>query len=153
VAPEEIAGRLPLLNAVLKEVMRIRPTSSTGMERVVPEGGRMVAGVFLPGCSLVSVPIAAIHHDGSIFEDPEKFDPQRWLRLEAKELMDYYIPFSLGSRGCAGRPFAMMEMCKTMATLLRRYKIERMIEGPSEEREGFIVKITECKVRITLREA
>lgn len=68
VAPEEVAGRLPLMNAVLKEVMRIRPTSSTGMERVVPEGGRMVAGVFLPGGSLVSVPIAAIHHDGSIYE-------------------------------------------------------------------------------------
>jgi len=136
----------------LKEVMRIRPTSSTGMERVVPEGGRTVAGVFLPGGSLVSVPIVAIHHDASIYENPEKFDPQRWLKPEAKDLMDYYIPFSLGSRGCAGRPFAMMEMCKTMATLLRMYKFERMAVGPSEEREGFIVKITECKVRISLRE-
>ena len=46
VAPEKVIGRLPLMNAVLKEVMRIRLTSSTGIERVVPEGGRMVAGVF-----------------------------------------------------------------------------------------------------------
>lgn len=68
VASEDVAGKLPLLNAVLKEVMRIRPTSSTGLERVVPEGGRMVAGVFLPGGCLVSVPIVAIHHDGDIFE-------------------------------------------------------------------------------------
>jgi benzoate 4-monooxygenase len=68
VANEQVVGRLPLLNAVLKEVLRIRPTSSTGLERVVPEGGRMVAGVFLPAGTLVSVPIVAIHHDRSVYE-------------------------------------------------------------------------------------
>jgi benzoate 4-monooxygenase len=46
----------------------------------------------------------------------------------------------------------MMEMCKTLATIFRRYRFERMIEGPSEVREGFVVKITECNVRISLRE-
>ena len=68
VAPDEVASRLPLLNATLKEVMRFRPTSSTGLERVVPEGGRIIGDVlFPPGC-LVSVPIVAIHHNGTIFE-------------------------------------------------------------------------------------
>ncbi|KAE9365924.1 cytochrome P450 [Stipitochalara longipes BDJ] len=151
VANEQVASRLPLLNAVLKEVMRIRPTSSTGLERAVPEGGRMVAGVFLPGGTLVSVPIVAIHHDESVYEQPEIFDPHRWLRPEAKALTDYYIPFSIGSRGCAGKGFAMMEMNKTFATLLRRFKFERAISKKSEEREGFVVKIMECEVKISLR--
>lgn len=39
---------LPLLNAALKEVMRIRPTSSTGLERVVPKGGKRIAGMWFP---------------------------------------------------------------------------------------------------------
>lgn len=30
---------LPVLNAVLRETMRVRPTSATGLERVTPEGG------------------------------------------------------------------------------------------------------------------
>jgi benzoate 4-monooxygenase len=68
VAPEEMAGRLPLLGAVLKEVMRIRPTSSTGPERVVPDGGKIVGGVFIPGGTLVSLPLVAIHHDEAIYE-------------------------------------------------------------------------------------
>lgn len=78
VASEGVVGRLPLLNAVLKEVMRIRPTSSTGLERVVPEGGRMVAGVSLPAGTLVSVPIVAIHHDSTIYEAgaPPNFNVQ-----------------------------------------------------------------------------
>lgn len=49
------------------------------------------------------------------------------------------------------RSFAIMEILKTLATLFRSFKFERAILGPSEEREGFVVKITECKVKISLR--
>ncbi len=48
VAREDVAGKLPLLMACLKETMRWRPTSSTGLERVTPKGGRVVAGRLLP---------------------------------------------------------------------------------------------------------
>jgi benzoate 4-monooxygenase len=67
VAPEDLSGKLPLLNAILKEVMRLRPTSSTGLERVVPEGGRTISGEFVPAGSLISVPTVAIHHNPSIY--------------------------------------------------------------------------------------
>lgn len=39
---------LPVLNAVIRETMRFRPTSATGLERVTPKGGKIVAGRFLP---------------------------------------------------------------------------------------------------------
>lgn len=39
---------LPVLNAILRETMRIRPTSATGLERVTPAGGAIVAGRFIP---------------------------------------------------------------------------------------------------------
>jgi hypothetical protein len=40
-------------------------------------------------------------------QNPEKFDPQRWLKPAAKELLDYYIPFSVGSRACPGRVYVL----------------------------------------------
>lgn len=49
------------------------------------------------------------------------------------------------------RSFAMMEMSKALATLFRLFKFERTISKESEEREGFILKITECEVKISLR--
>jgi benzoate 4-monooxygenase len=48
VASDKIAGSLPLLNATLKEVMRVRPTSAIGLERVTPLGGRVISGRFIP---------------------------------------------------------------------------------------------------------
>jgi benzoate 4-monooxygenase len=67
VAADAIAGKLPLLNATLKEVMRLRPTSSAGLERVIPEGGKTIAGAFVPGGYLISVPIVAIHHNPAVY--------------------------------------------------------------------------------------
>ena len=40
---------MPFLNAVMREVMRVRPTSSTGLERVIPPGGKVIAEIFIPG--------------------------------------------------------------------------------------------------------
>ncbi|KAF2501404.1 cytochrome P450 [Lophium mytilinum] len=151
VASEEVSGKLRLLNATLKEVMRLRPTSSTGLERVVPEGGRVVAGTFIPAGFLVSVPTVAIHHNTQIYRNPEKLDPQRWLVEDASDLTNYFVPFSTGPRACVGRNFAWMEMLKTLATIFRLFQFERTISVPSESREGFFVKVIECNVRVGLR--
>jgi benzoate 4-monooxygenase len=52
---DRVLQNLPLLNATLREVMRIRPTSATGLERVVPKGGKSITGVYFPaGVSLPS---------------------------------------------------------------------------------------------------
>jgi benzoate 4-monooxygenase len=48
VADEELASKSALLNAMIKETLRLRPTSSTGLERIVPAGGRNIAGNFYP---------------------------------------------------------------------------------------------------------
>jgi benzoate 4-monooxygenase len=41
--------------------------------------------------------------DERIFKDPEVFRPERWLEPDAKELLDYFLPFSQGPRACIGR--------------------------------------------------
>jgi len=36
------------------------------------------------------------------FENPEKFEPERWLGENAKALDKYFVPFSKGPRSCLG---------------------------------------------------
>lgn len=83
VAPDSVTQDLPLLGAALKESQRLIPTSSTGLERVVPNGGAEIAGCHFPeGVStlngsfemltrvqtLVSVLTTAVTHDSEIYE-------------------------------------------------------------------------------------
>ena len=48
VPPNRIITEMPFLNSVLREVMRIRPTSATGLERITPAGGRTITGKYIP---------------------------------------------------------------------------------------------------------
>jgi len=63
-----------------------------------------------------------LHHNPKLWEDPEKFDPERWLAKDGvkKKYHAYqYIPFLLGPRNCIGSKFALMEAKIILATVLR----------------------------------
>ncbi|GAQ45920.1 Cytochrome P450 [Aspergillus niger] len=105
VADFKAVESLPVLNAILRETMRFRPTSATGLERVTPKGGKVVAGRFLPEGTLVSVPTLDIHHNPVAFKDPEKFNYERWLGEDAPKLLEAFFPFSAGPRACIGRKY------------------------------------------------
>lgn len=36
------------------------------------------------------------------FENPKKFEPERWLAKDAAALDKYFVPFSKGPRSCLG---------------------------------------------------
>jgi benzoate 4-monooxygenase len=55
VADFQTVNQLPVLNAVVRETMRLKPTSSTGLERVTPPGGKVIAGIFIPEGVSISV--------------------------------------------------------------------------------------------------
>ncbi|KAI1505314.1 cytochrome P450 [Biscogniauxia marginata] len=146
----EVSG-LPFLLAVLREVMRFRPTSATGLERVTPRGGKVIAGQFIPEMTVVSVPTCGVMSDPGIFDSPAEFKPDRWLEPNAGNLMEYFFPFSTGPRACIGRNFAWMEILKAMVIIFKLFDIERVADEPTVIREGFFNKATECKVLIRRR--
>jgi len=110
--------QLVLTRAVTEETMRLYPpapmmgrqaaAATTLGEATVPEG------------ALVVIPIFALHRHRRLWEDPDRFDPERFLpgRRE-KILRTQFMPFGFGQRTCIGASFAMMEAVAVLATLLR----------------------------------
>ncbi|KPI34745.1 Benzoate 4-monooxygenase [Cyphellophora attinorum] len=137
VAPRGVAAALPYLMATIRESQRMFPTSSIGLERVIPEGGRTICGQRLPAGTLISSPLGCALKDPRIFDQPDQFDPERWLGADSKELMTHFHPFSLGPRVCLGRAFATYEMVKTLATFIRLFDFESASPSPPQRSEGF----------------
>lgn len=43
-----------------------------------------------------------LHMNDSIFEEPKRFVPERWLAPDASGLDSWLVPFSRGPRMCLG---------------------------------------------------
>lgn len=71
--------------------------------------------------------IYGVHHSSEYWNDPEKFDPERFTADNKKLQTPFsFMPFGGGPRLCIGNSFALMEMQLVLAMMIKRYKIEVM---------------------------
>jgi benzoate 4-monooxygenase len=77
---------------------------------------------------VVAVPPYSVHRDASLYPEPEKFNPCRWLdkdnAIQLNALKNYNIPFSTGPRACLGRHIAIVELQILIASLVQRFDME-----------------------------
>ncbi|KAL0937451.1 toxin biosynthesis cytochrome p450 [Colletotrichum truncatum] len=103
---------LSYLNAVGEEALRLGPPGPGTFPRVVPEGGRMVCGQFVPGGYSVGVHHLSVNRSPANFCEPDSFHPERWLgdeRFESDK-KSAAQPFSFGPRNCIGKNLAYAEI-------------------------------------------
>ena len=113
-------GKLPLLDRVIKESMRVLPPVPIH-PRIVAEDTE-VGGHRMPAGSEVWLSIFHMHHEDAVFPEPRRFLPRRWET--AKPTVYEYNPFSAGPRMCIGASFATMEIKIVLATMLQRFRFE-----------------------------
>ncbi|KAJ5938236.1 hypothetical protein N7454_004578 [Penicillium verhagenii] len=135
---------VPYLDAVLNEGMRLCPTIPDGMRRQVPSDGATIAGRFVPGGMVVSVPPFAAYRASRNFSHAAEFAPERWLGegSSSSRFQDdskiAFNPFSLGAHNCPGQNLAWLELRIILARLLWRYdlSIPPGVELPRWEEQG-----------------
>jgi cytochrome P450 len=115
--------RLAFCTRVFREAMRLYPPLMMFPRRSLEEVE--ICGTLLAPKTLTFVSAYAQHYRADVYEDPDRFDPDRWLPArEALRPKSSYLPFSAGPRFCIGIHFAMMEGPIVLATLLRRWRFE-----------------------------
>jgi cytochrome P450 len=66
-----------------------------------------------------------MHRDARFYQDPERFQPDRWTaEFEASLPKFAYFPFGGGARQCIGEQFAWMEGVLVLATIAQRWQFE-----------------------------
>ncbi|KAG9570747.1 cytochrome P450, partial [Aureobasidium melanogenum] len=115
--------RLPYLDAVVKEGLRVFPPIPMSFPRYTPDSGTTLDGYYIPGHVIVSCQPFTLHKDPVVFPSPEKFDPQRWLEEKGElERNRMFFAFSQGARGCIGKHLALAEMKILLREVYEEYK-------------------------------
>lgn len=75
--------------------------------------------------TVVILLIYHLHHNPELWQNPEKFDPDRFAPDKSKNRpSNHYLPFGAGPRMCIGNHFAMMEMQLVLPLLVRDFDYE-----------------------------
>ncbi len=87
----------------------------------------------IPANTLVLPQISAVMSDPTVFTDPMRYDPNRFLDSDKKDLRrninENFVAFGLGKRQCAGEELARMELFLILANLLQTYELRPKVDG------------------------
>ncbi|MEH2193199.1 MAG: cytochrome P450 [Nostoc sp.] len=113
--------RLPYLNAVCSETLRLYPVAMSALSRLVKSPLQIGQYNFEPGTILIPS-IYLTHHREDLYPESKQFKPERFLERQFSP--SEYLPFGGGNRRCIGMAFALFEMKLVLATVLSRWQME-----------------------------
>ncbi len=117
--PNTIA-KLPYLNAVCSETLRIYPVALITFPRRVKSPLELMGYQFEPDTLLTGC-IYLTHQREDLYQEHKCFRPERFLE---RQFSPYeYLPFGAGSRRCLGAAFAVFEMKLVFSTILREKQL------------------------------
>jgi cytochrome P450 len=175
----EALRKLPFLNAVCQETLRICHPIPAGLPRLVPKGGGVICGHFIPEFvsvflsfdvnfevieitdlfqTHVTVNPTAISFSADNYARPNVFLPDRFLPESlrpsefASDTRFNQYPFSLGTRNCMGQPLALAEIRLVLAKMVWNFDIEAAPGGTLDwlSQKTFIV-VEKKPVKILLK--
>src|SRR5262249_62406045 len=107
---------------VIEEVVRLYPP--TWLAAGSSLGEDTLDGYALPSGALVLLSPYLTHRHPLFWEEPERFDPNRFVPARAAGRHPFaYLPFGGGPRRCIGSSFATLAMQLIVAPVVHRYRL------------------------------
>lgn len=145
---------LPVTDSTILEILRISSIVPMGTTHA-PTRDIELNGFHLPKHVQVVPLLHSVHMDPTLWDEPEKFNPSRFINSEGKVTKpEYFLPFGVGRRMCLGEILARMELFLFFSSLLHSFDIS-VPEGESlpslEGVAGVTISPKEYKVSLKPR--
>ena len=114
---------------VIAETMRMYPPIWSLARRA--EADDVIGGHDIKAGDTVLLWVYVAHHDPRYWDEPGRFDPDRFASERAKARAPYsYLPFGGGKRACIGSSMSQIEGALALSLLLRKFDLEYAGDGP-----------------------
>jgi len=134
----ENVKNLKYLGMCLDETLRLYPPA-TVITREVQRDVELIKDIFIPKDSVLAFNVWCIHHNPNYWNEPEKFEPERFSEENMKNIKPYsYLPFGLGPHICIGQKFALTEAKIVAAKILQKFTLKIVNENDVEKNDFFI---------------
>jgi cytochrome P450 len=115
-------SKLRYTERVVKEAMRLYPPAWAIVRNSLKDCE--IGGYRVPAGATLMMSQWVMHRDPRYFEQPERFNPDRWLDERVKGALKFaYFPFGGGPRTCIGAALATMEAVLVLAAIAQKYQI------------------------------
>ena len=118
--------RLPYTRAVITESLRLAPPAYAIGRRAIRDC--TIGGYFIPAGSNMHLFLFPNHRDERYFPEADRFQPERWLHPQPPRPRCAYMPFSAGTRDCAGEGFAQLSLTFALASIAQRWRLDLVSE-------------------------
>jgi cytochrome P450 len=115
-------ARLLFTRAVLDEALRLYPPAWIFEREALADD--QIGGYRVRRGTMVAMCPYAMHRHRSFWEDPQRFDPDRFSSPSATRPKYAYLPFGGGPRLCIGNTFALMEAQIILAMVAAEWKLD-----------------------------
>ncbi|WCJ17994.1 cytochrome p450 81d1 [Euphorbia peplus] len=141
---ESDVSRLPYFQCVINEVMRLYPTAPLLLPHESLEECH-VGGFRVPCGTMILVNQWAIQNDPNVWDEPQKFKPERFMGFDALKDGFKLSPFGAGRRKCPGEGLALRMIGSTLGSALQCFDFERIGKEMVDMTEGFGLTMPRAK--------
>ncbi|CAH9132332.1 unnamed protein product [Cuscuta epithymum] len=134
VVKESDLDSIPYIRCIVNETLRMHPAAPLLLPHFSSEDST-VAGFHVPQETILVVNAWGIHRDPTVWEEPEVFNPDRFIGGGWKSGCKF-IPFGSGRRRCPGENLALRVLDLAVASLLQCFEWEKVDVLKTTESEG-----------------
>ncbi|MFI5775544.1 cytochrome P450 [Nocardia sp. NPDC051570] len=141
--------RLEFTKRVITESLRLWPPG--WMATRITTSDTQLGDYTLPRDTTMLYSPYLIHHRGDLYDEPDRFDPDRWLPERASAQRGTYIAFGGGARRCIGDTFGTVETVLALAIIAARKRLRPVHSERVKATPSIVLFPSRLRMRVTTR--
>lgn len=136
--------KLPYLHCIVNETLRLYPPAPLLLPHC-PSEDFTVGGYDIPKGSTLIVNALAMQRDPNVWEEPEKFKPERFEAMEMEKERFKFVPFGLGRRACPGSNMGIRNISLAVGSFIQCFDWRKIEEDEINTRRTTRITLSMAK--------